>query len=301
MATQSAPLKSHARQLVACRVCLSDDHARFLEAGEFQIVRCKGCGFWFVNPQPSLEELKDFYAEYDEGIQWRGKENHFNRGICKAIFRFRQGGELLDIGSGAGNFLRCMRDAGFSVLGIEPSQSGCDYARSENAIETFHGMMEDYLAVPQHKKFDVVTILNVLEHLTDPERTLLQIRQLMKPDALLAIVVPNADFHATLGKLRRWLRIADPYWLERPVSFICGFKPPHHLSSFTPRTLTLLLRRCGFRIETLTNAPVIFNPGVSRNIGKILVRSASQTLYHLSRRRFAFGYSTLALSSKLRD
>ncbi len=114
----------------------------------------------------------------------------------------------------------------------------------------------------------------------------------------MAIVVPDARFHDVIGRVRRCFRVADPYWIEQAESRLSGFKPPDHLSSFQPSTLTALLRRCGFEIVALENAPVVLNPVWKRNLIKYLVRGAGQLLYHVTFHRVVIGYSTLALATR---
>jgi SAM-dependent methyltransferase len=298
MSSQAAMAAVHRRGMVPCRVCSSINHIPFADALGYRIVLCRDCGLWYVNPQPTIEELEQFYAEYDEGIQWRQNEEPFNRAMRDVIISLKQTGTVLDVGCGSGNFLLCMRGTGFSVFGIEPSKTGSEYTEASNGVEVFKGMVEEYLALPDHKSFDVVTLLNVLEHLTDPARTLIQVSQLMNPGGILAIVVPNAQFHAVLGGIRSRLGVPDPYWLNRPGSFASGFKLPHHLSSFKPSTLSALVNRCGFRVEVIENAPRIHNSVTHRNLGKWLVRSLGQAMYYLTLRRVVLGYSTLLLGRK---
>lgn len=298
MATQTFVQPASTREVVACRVCTSENHFIYLRARGYCIVRCRECGLWYVNPQPTAEELSEFYARYDDGEQWRNGEEHFNREVRRAIARIKRSGSILDIGCGSGNFLRCMREAGFSVSGIEPSGTGAEYAREAHGIEIHHGMIEDYLAAHAEQRFDVITLLNVLEHLMDPARTLLQLRKAVAPNGVIAIVVPDARFHDFLGRLRRGAGFADPYWLDRPTSFLSGFKLPDHLCSFEPRTVTSLLRRCGFRVVAMQNAPVVFNARFVRNFVKFVLRWASQVFYVLTFRRVLMGYSTLILAQK---
>jgi SAM-dependent methyltransferase len=289
------------RKTVACHVCSSTAHVSYLEARGYRIARCLRCGLWYLNPQPTWEELREFYASYDDGEQWRKREEHFNRGVRRAIRRIRRSGTVLDIGCGSGNFLRCMKEAGFSVLGIEPSESGSEFAREEHGIEIYHGMIEEYLAVRGGRQFDVISLLNVLEHLPDPARTLEQLRQIVAPGGVLAIVVPDARFHDLFGRLRRRLGLRNPYWLEQPKSVLAGFKLPDHLCSFQPRTIASLLQHGRFRVVALENAPLIFNAGLRRNLAKMLVRGASQALYYATLRRVLVGYSTLVLARKKPD
>lgn len=277
------------------------ENSTHLLARGYRIVQCAECGLWYVNPQPTHEELNLFYARYDDGDQWRAREREFNRGVRKAIQRFVKNGILLDVGCGSGDFLACMRESGFAVCGIEPSETGGTYARDTLGIEIFSGMVEDYLANSHRQSFNVITLLNVLEHLTDPRGMLLHLRMLMEKDALLVVVVPDARFHEYVGKLRCRLGKSDPYWLEQRESVLSGFKLPDHLSSFQPRTISLLLRRCGFEIQRIENAPVVLNPRFYRNLLKTGVRSVGQMVFYASFGRLIFGYSTLVVARKLPD
>lgn len=285
------------RAAVPCHVCSSTDDVTYLEARGYRIARCRNCELWFVNPQPTVEELRQFYATFDLGDQWRNLEEHFNRGIRKSILRVKRSGNVLDVGCGSGNFLRCMKDLGFSTFGIEPSGSGSEYARSAHGVDIYHGMIEDYLTL-NPRRFDVITLLNVLEHLTHPARTLLQLGQALAPDGVLAVVVPDARFHDLVGRLRRLIGISDPYWIENPKAVLWGFKLPEHLCSFQPSTISSLMGRCGFRVTLIENAPVIFNASLSRNFAKFLVRWMGQALYYFTLKRVLVGYSTLVLAQK---
>lgn len=301
MAMHAVVRATNQRKTVECHVCSRANDIAYLEARGYRIAQCRSCGLWYVNPQPAPEELRAFYANYDDGEQWRKLEEHFNRAIRAAILRRKNSGSVLDVGCGSGNFLRCMREKGFSVFGIEPSGSGSDYARNEHGIDIYHGMMEDYLAAQAGQRFDVITLLNVLEHLREPAAALMQLRQALASDGMLAVAVPDARFHDLVGRLRRRLGVPDPYWIEQPKSVLSGFKLPDHLCSFQPSTLSALLRRCGFRVVALQNAPIVLNADHKRNMVKLLVRWASQTVYYLSFQRVVVGYSTLVLAQKTSD
>ena len=293
----AVPIPIH-RMMVPCHVCSSTDEATYIEARGYRIARCKNCGLWFVNPQPTVDELREFYTTYDDGEQWRNREEHFNRVVRKAVLRLKRRGAVLDVGCGSGNFLRCMKEAGFSAFGIEPSLPGSEYARDEHGVDIYHGLIEDYLAIASSRQFDVITLLNVLEHLTRPAETLRCLNQLLAPDGVLVIIVPDARFHDNVGRMRRLFGFADPYWIERPNSFLSGFKLPDHLCSFQPSTLASLLRRCGFHVIATESAPVVFNSTLGRNAAKLLMAGMSNVLHRLTFQRLLIGYSTLALARK---
>lgn len=301
MALHAVARVTRQRRTVVCPACSEANDVAYLEARGYRIVRCRTCGLWYVNPQPTPAELHELYARYDDGDQWRKHEGHFNSAIRAAILRRKKSGTILDVGCGSGNFLRGMKERGFAVFGIEPSGSGSEFARAEYGIEIYHGMIEDYLAAQPGRRFDVITLLNVLEHLTDPAAALAQLRHALAPEGMLVIVVPDARFHDLVGRLRRRMGAPDPYWLERPASVLSGFKLPDHLTSFQPATLARLARRCGLQIVSLKTAPVVWNPGLKRNLAKLLLVCASQVVYYLSFRRIVVGYSTLLLATNASD
>src|ERR1700756_4768427 len=100
------------REAISCHICSASSYIPYLEARGYTIVRCDQCGLHYVNPQPSLKELEEIYAAFDQGDQWRSGEENFNRGVRNVVLRFKKRGSAVDVGSGSGNFLRCLRNAG---------------------------------------------------------------------------------------------------------------------------------------------------------------------------------------------
>lgn len=298
MTAQAFSAWASCRETVACRICASARFTPYLEARGFTIVQCSACGLRYVNPQPSIAELQQIYTVFDQGSQWRSGEEHFNLGVRSAILRFKKMGSVLDIGSGAGNFLRCMRQAGFSIYGVEPSRAGSAYAVSEHKIKTFNGTIEAFLSSARHRQFDVVTMLNVLEHLKDPAAVLCQTRTLLHEEGILVVVVPDARFHAVIGQTRRRLGVPDPFWMNTERHPLVGFDPPHHLYSFEPRTIVRLLEHCGLRVLRVQNAPVIFNEDRWKNVAKVILRAFSEVLHRLTRGHLVLGYSTLVIAQE---
>ncbi len=286
------------RETVPCRVCSASPYTPYLKARGYSIVRCDSCGLRYVNPQPSLQELERLYATFDQGNQWRVGEEPFNRKIRKVILRYKQGGSAMDVGSGSGNFLRCLRQAGFEVLGVEPSLTGSTYARDVHRVETFHGTVEGFVASGTTREFDVVSLLNVLEHLKDPAAILSLLRPRVRSGGILVIVVPDARLHALVGETRKQFGFRDPFWMETPRKPLVAFDPPLHLCSFEPKTLTRLLIRCGFEPVYLRNAPLIFNDDRWKNVAKRVLHTFTEAVYWLAFQQLVIGYSTLLVACK---
>jgi 2-polyprenyl-3-methyl-5-hydroxy-6-metoxy-1,4-benzoquinol methylase len=88
-----------------------------------------------------------------------------------------------------------MSNKGWKTYGIEPSQESYKVAK-RSGINVFCGTLEEFLAKnpSQKSNFDVVTMLNVLEHVRNPIETLKQAKELLRKfTGVIVIMVPN-DF-----------------------------------------------------------------------------------------------------------
>ena len=299
MTTAALAVKDLVRSQVNCPVCDSPGFSPYLEGRGYRIVKCRDCGLRYINPQPADEELWDFYADFDSHSTWRGDgEERFDRAMCKIVLQHQPGGAALDIGSSRGNFLLAMRSAGFSVYGVEPSQKNSDFARSVNQIETCTSSVEKFLATPARRGFDVVTMLNVLEHVKDPQPVLTRLRGLLADDGILVLVVPDARLHAFVGRTRKLLGFSDPFLMQRESRPLVGFDPPAHICSFEPRIITALVEKCGFKKVSVRNAPIIITRDTWKNFLKPVVFSCSQAIYYATFRRVVVGYSTVIVARK---
>ncbi len=89
------------------------------------------------------------------------------------------------------------------------------------------------------KSFDAVTIWEVIEHLTNPKRTIEEIRHLLRPGGYLFLSTPNGDSL----QARFWRK----YW--------AGWDAPRHLQVFTPQVLCHLLEENGFVLKGKISFP----------------------------------------------
>ena len=128
-----------------------------------------------------------------------------------------------------------LRDMGWTVEGIDPSDEAARHARELNGLDVRVGSAESILPELAGESFDLVTLWHVLEHVYDPVGVLTQIRRLLKPGGLLMLEVPN--FASACSVMFRWS------WAP--------LESPRHLFQFTPGTLTVLLTKIGFHVDRL--------------------------------------------------
>ncbi len=193
---------------------------------------CRTCTFVFnaatSGPLDALEE----YARVDDPAYLEQRESRrltYGREL-ERIEALCTGRELLDVGSYTGFLLEQARERGWRVQGVEPSKWAADYARSTLGVPVFNGPIESY-APPPGRSFDLVTLWDVLEHLSDPVGVLHHIRGLLAPDGLLAFTTHNLD-----APLARIMRSRYPFFMEMHTVHLSG------------RTRDLLLEKAGFEL-----------------------------------------------------
>lgn len=166
---------------------------------------CRDCGFVFANPVPDAEAIERFYAaledeEYSQEGEGRGRNF---AAILKRLGRLAPpGSSLLDVGAASGIFLNLARAAGYRVQGIEPSAALVADAERLYGLKLFHGPAEQFAA---SEPFAVVTLLDVLEHVTDPHAFLGAVARFVAPGGTLVVVTPDiASLAARLLGGRWW-------------------------------------------------------------------------------------------------
>jgi SAM-dependent methyltransferase len=95
---------------------------------------------------------------------------------------------VLELGSGHGGFVGVLRLAGFEAMGIEMSPRVVEFARAILAVPILLGPLEAQDLEPG--SFDAIALMGVLEHLSDPTRTMRRSLELLKPDGILLIQTP---------------------------------------------------------------------------------------------------------------
>lgn len=223
---------------------------------KYQLEAHRDFGFLQVRPTPSPEEITRFYADEFYSTQYpklnnsllevqiqdrEFHETHWNDigdAVESLSGRDLRGQKILDVGCGWALALRVFAERGADCFGFDPAPEAVEYARRQGLNVCVAGM--DTAEVFPGERFDVVTLLNVLEHLADPVAVMRQLRErVLKPGGVLVVEVPN-EFNAfqvcaqeSLG-LREW-------WIA----------PPAHLNYFSGDTLTRLLAGTGFAVDSL--------------------------------------------------
>jgi SAM-dependent methyltransferase len=248
-----APAVLFAENLSSCPACGDAGMKPWLRkeiAGvTFHLDKCWVCGTGCVNPPPSPEYLKSLYRSTGHGsrsltsfaavmaaeVESPNSTVDANRMVKyarKLLGPEKAGARIaLDIGSGYGFFSQAALSQGFKVIAVNPASSENRIFQQLNGFEPIPQFFEEVDFGAQ--KFDLVIASQILEHLLDPLDVLVKIRNLLKPEGVIAIAVPNVD--AILIKI-----------LKSKSSFL-GL--PEHIIHFSRKGLEAILQRAGFQVK----------------------------------------------------
>jgi SAM-dependent methyltransferase len=205
---------------VPCPVCYSAHHTMISNLDRrlkrLPTALCDECGTFYTNPMPTEPELEKYYTtqyrlDY-QGAFFRPKDKHVAKKQKEAVWR-RQIIEThspkrqlrtLDFGCGSGELVRELANAGHIAVGFEPGKAYSTFAASSadhaGSIGTYRIDQGPWRSMPYEAgSFDVISILHVLEHLSDPVAALKKAENWLKPDGLLYIEVPDMQFPALKG------------------------------------------------------------------------------------------------------
>lgn len=261
-------------------------------------------GFFQVRPTPSPEAITRFYAEEFYSAKYPQFNNsalEVQEADCEFHDAHRQdiveriellsgrplaGQKMLDVGCGWGQAMQYFAAKGADCFGFDPAPEAVDHVRSRGLQCVRAGM--ERMDVFGAQRFDVVTLMNVLEHLADPVGVMNEIRsKVLSPTGILVIEVPN-DFNALqiagqkLHGLKQW-------WVA----------PPAHLNYFSASSLSRTLQGTGYAVRHIESSfPLeMFLLMGSNYVGD----SARGRAHHESRMAFEMNLRAMGMADKLHD
>lgn len=233
-----------------CAVCNQQQWADLREGTDlcrpnydkiFKLARCLSCGHVMQIPLPNADELSSAYVgEYAPyRPAWREKRWPLWRifrdlTTLRRVHRLRRyaaGSRLLEVGSGAGDFLFAASRAGWEVAAVEYSKPLADLVRTELGFDVRSGELTRGTWEPE--SFDLVVLWSVLEHVPDPIETLSIVSSYLKPGGTAFFQIPTV-YGLELGKRFR------KYWAILDL--------PRHLNFFGRESLSTLCGKAGMKL-----------------------------------------------------
>jgi SAM-dependent methyltransferase len=233
-----------------CPICKSSDSAKCAKAPAdyeydvriakvFELLACNSCGSEYVNPRPSLEQLKamypnDYYA-YDQemGALWKFLYDRRCRAEARRLLDLtpKRPIRLFDVGAGDCRHFRAIGSVGnFEFSGVEMNG---DMARAacERGYDIEAATFEEYDSTQRTGSVDILTMNHLIEHVINPEEMLKKAYSLLADDGVFYGRTPKLH---SLGNA-----LFGRYW--------GGYHFPRHLHLFSEKSLQDMLLDAGFR------------------------------------------------------
>ena len=220
-----------------------------------RVVRCTGCGTVYKRPSADARPLWDYYrdANYRDLHYWS-----FHEAAARALPRILDAvvsliGEprsrsLLEVGCGTGQFLQLAQQRGLDVSGVDLNADHVGEARSRTNGRPI--VCGDFMTESFDRQFDVIAMLDLIEHLPDPLAALRRSYELLRPGGYVVVYTPN---HGGITA-----RVADLAYratrgsIAGPVIEIFDCL---HVVFFDVETLRSALERSGFSPAKLMLSP----------------------------------------------
>jgi len=240
---------------VSCCMCGQSD-AEPIAVGEdfeyhsspetFLAFFCRRCSLVYLSPRPTADSLPCIYpANYhafnfsaeEFGLSYKVRswlETRRLRGPCRDLSATAR---ILDVGCGDGFHLRLLRQLGpssWQLEGVDADARAVEAARASGLV-VHPGDVQDVDLLLS--SYDLALLIMTVEHLADPLRTLLRIRELLRPGGRLMVITDNtATVDFKLFRRRHW----------------GGYHFPRHWNLFDSKSLRALFGRAGLEVEELT-------------------------------------------------
>lgn len=229
---------------------------------ELKLRRCRDCGcLWANDARQSDQLLSEAYERVVE-TYFDSQENdpryvRFYKKLEQLAAQHVSGRTILDVGCGEGVFLSTISNE-WSKQGLEPSASGASLARKRN-LDVARATLD---TAPEHLQADLISALDVIEHVIDPHHFVESLKQHLGPGGAVLLLTGDADSYAA--------RVAGSQW-----SYLrwCG-----HISVFSQSGLRKLMESHGFEVLRWLRCEHPSSPGAKAWLRVHLLEPARRAL-----------------------
>jgi SAM-dependent methyltransferase len=219
----------------SCPAC-SGQSERLFEVSGYWVRRCEACEHLFAELPPAEGHVERNYGEDYFTGGGAGYRDYLSeepllvargRWYARLMSKHCRPGEVLDIGAAAGFTLAGFRESGWKACGIEPNASMAKHAQDRFGLDVEQASLE---AWNTSRRFDLLTMLQVLPHFVDPRGALERGADFVRPGGHLLVETWNRESWTA--------RALGKHWHE--------FNPPTVLHWFSKNGLARLASSAGF-------------------------------------------------------
>lgn len=219
-------------------------------------------GYWEVKNKPSEQELEEYYSKIyfqnnkgayetqytSEELIYFENANEMKTILIERTLNSTEEKRLLDIGCGEGFTLDHFQKKNWTVLGLDYSMDGIIRHNPHMEPNVIQGNIYKSIEklISEKEEFEVITVINVLEHVIDPVNLLIELNKLLVKGGVLIITVPN-DFSKLQNKLLKENKISREFWVQYP----------DHLNYFSNESLIAICEQTGTKhYKSISDFPI---------------------------------------------
>jgi len=223
-----------------CPICESQAPRAAWQYQTYTIFECPHCRLEFVYPPQSAP--LEFYQDHYTDIMATTLADRIHPSFQDTIKKIEQASQryllpqqkqVIDVGCGPGYLLSELSRRGFDGFGIDFNPEAVRIANEHFQVKAEVRRLEDLLNF--QVKFDLALLIHVLEHVEDPAKLLRNIRQLLRPNGLLFIELPNLNRFSVHRSVKRGTLPPMEY-------------PPHHMTFWSTGALSRALALTGYSV-----------------------------------------------------
>ncbi|HAW51682.1 MAG TPA: hypothetical protein DCX54_05040 [Flavobacteriales bacterium] len=214
-------------QIQRCTVCNSEQVSILKAYEKHKLTKCTECSMVFAWDIPDSRELIAHYEEYGRDDYKSPITVKRYREILSKFEHARSLNRILDIGCGMGFFLEVAQELNWKTYGTEYTETAVENCRQKD-ITMFKGDLSEINF--GELTFDVITCIEVIEHIQDLHSFISGIKKILRPGGLLYLTTPN-------------IRSLNSRMLKEDWNVLCY---PEHLSYFSKKSLNKLLESNSF-------------------------------------------------------
>ncbi len=290
------PVLTAVTELPGCPLCRGIVLKTISEHNGKRLLKCVQCSASFVLPQPTAGALTAHFedspklSERDLEIKFERNRERVLARVADYIQSYKRGGSILDVGCATGFFLaRFFSSANWQAWGVELSPQ-----TAEKAIRKGLRVRQANIHSAKFAEsfFDVVSVVDTFYYFLEPQFELAECHRILKPGGLLVLELPLGD-----SRIWRASHQVGKLLSGRRQELL---ESSDHLFYYNPKSIKLLLERCGFRVQAILPLPGNTQEHFCRNLIYRAYSLVSLALHSVSGSRM-FGPRFLVAAGKIAE
>ena len=249
--------------MTECYYCGCDSLTRFNKVidfytrEEFEYLICEMCGLIQLNKQVGIADIDRYYPQNYSPYLVQTNLSSYKKQVQTVHRYIPKACSILDVGCGRGDFLRIIKKSNKNVLvaGIEFNDKLSKYLQNQLNITIFGKTLDD---LQISEPFDLITMWDVFEHLSDPIKEIQKITGLLKKEGSFVFSIPNTSSIDRKIFGNRWI----------------GWDAPRHTFLFSDFLIRKILNEYGYEVilrKTITGSKGSFDLSMKNVFGEKFV------------------------------